>query len=84
MWKDFKPRFNDTVAIFFKSLFTKAATGGVLLLYKKRLQDRRFPVNIVKFLNTAILKNNLKAISPSYSIKECLIRTLEMLIQISN
>ena len=79
---------------FFKSFSTKAATGGVLLkklfskisqysptglqLYKKRLQDRGFPVNIAKFSNTAILKN----------IRERLIlfqtETLQMFSKVSN
>ena len=38
-------------------LFNKAAVGQVCNFIKKRLQHRRFPVNIAKFLRRPNLKN---------------------------
>ena len=40
-----------------ESLFNKAAGLQASNFIKKRLQHRYFPVNIVKFLRTPILKN---------------------------
>ena len=40
-----------------KSLFNKVAGLKACNFIKKRLQRRRFPANIAKFLRTAILKN---------------------------
>ena len=40
-----------------KSLFNKVAGLQACNFTKKRLQHRCFPVNIVKFLRTPILKN---------------------------
>ena len=40
-----------------ESLFNKVAGLKICNFFKKRLQDRCFPVNIAKFFRTYILKN---------------------------